>query len=91
MMMWKSATAHTLYVAGSGTSGLALLLFDHTTQYVSGGVRNKKPLCLSQGIAQVWSFNSKCAFLRVEHQEFILYIAEKNQKARLHIYCDSDL
>ena len=99
-MMWKPGTTHTLNVASLGTRWLAFrLLFDHTFQLESSDVsthsimevRYKMPLCLSQDIAQVWSFNTMCAFLQVEHWQFLLYIMEKNHKAYLHIHCDSEL
>jgi hypothetical protein len=76
MMMWKHATSYTLNVASLGTRWLAFgILFDHTGQLEGSDVstnsnmelRYKKPLCLSRDIAQAWSFNSVCAFLRVEH------------------------
>jgi hypothetical protein len=59
--------------------------FDHTKQLEGSDVstnsnmelRYKKRLCLSWDIAQAWSFNSICAFLRVKHWQFLLYIMEK--------------
>jgi len=72
MMMWKPATSDTLNVASLGTRWLAFgVLFVHTRQLEGSDVsthsnvelRYKKPLCLRQDIAQVWSFNSMCAFL----------------------------
>jgi hypothetical protein len=66
LMLWKSVTTNMLDVAGLVTRGLVSLLSDHTRQHVSSDVsnhsnvevRDKKPLCLSQDIAQVRSFNS---------------------------------
>jgi len=72
MMMWKPATSDTLNVPSLGTRWLAFgVLFVQSRQLEGSDVgthsnmesRYEKPLCLSQDIAQVWSFNSMCAFL----------------------------
>jgi hypothetical protein len=72
MMMWKPATYDTLNVASLETRWFAFrVLFDHSRQLEGSDVnthsnmelRYKKPLCPSQDIAQVWYFNSLCAFL----------------------------